>query len=153
MRIIPELLTDYHRIRLARRSPRWQYLTPRTARAWHEESVAFLEQALDQDPTNGDLGAAPFTRTVVVTHHAPSARSLQRPPPYTIADAAYASALEDLIVRADLWIHGHTHVRVDYEVDNGRGGATRVVSNPRGYVGVEPVQAFDPGWIVTVPLS
>ncbi|MHB8254306.1 MAG: metallophosphoesterase [Acidiferrobacter sp.] len=69
MRIIPELLTDYERIRLARRSPRWQYLTPRTARAWHEESVAFLEQALDQDPTNGDLGAAPFTRTVVVTHH------------------------------------------------------------------------------------
>ena len=28
----------------------------------------------------------------------------------------------------DLWIHGHSHQAVDYEIAN-----TRVLSNPRGY--------------------
>lgn len=44
--------------------------------------------------------------------------------------AAYASDLEQTMMEfgPDLWVHGHTHHAVDYHV-----GATRVVSNPRGY--------------------
>lgn len=66
--------------------------------------------------------------TVVVTHHAPSARSVAGP--IGVEDAAYASDLTELIVKhqPDLWVHGHIHQAVDYRIDR-----TRVVCNPRGY--------------------
>ena len=43
---------------------------------------------------------------------------------------SFASNLTDLIerTRPALWIHGHTHHPVDYQV-----GATRVLSNQWGY--------------------
>lgn len=47
-----------------------------------------------------------------------------------------------------LWVHGHTHMSVDYMV-----GSCRVVSNPRGYrEGGDSFEnkAFDPGLIVEV---
>ena len=50
-------------------------------------------------------------------------------------NGAYRSNLEDFIVarpQIKLWIHGHTHHEFDYMV-----GDTRVVCNPRGYVGYE----------------
>lgn len=77
--------------------------------------------------------AVPFAGpTVVVTHHAPSPKSLREGRVREPLDAAYASDLEQLIVegRPELWIHGHIHTRQDYVI-----GDTRVVANPRGYVG------------------
>ena len=77
--------------------------------------------------------ATPFAGpTVVVTHHAPSPRSLREGRVREPLDAAYASDLEDLILegKPELWIHGHIHQRQDYVI-----GDTRVVANPRGYVG------------------
>lgn len=52
---------------------------------------------------------------------------------------AYASNLDELVASsgAALWIHGHTHFPVDYRI-----GKTRVVSNPRGYVGREEPRGF-----------
>ena len=44
--------------------------------------------------------------------------------------------------RVALWVHGHTHWCVDYEV---RG--TRVVSNQRGYPH-QKVPGFDPAWVI-----
>jgi predicted phosphodiesterase len=69
--------------------------------------------------------------TVVVTHHAPSRQSLRPGEERSVEAAAYASDLEQLMMMhgPDLWVHGHTHHAVDYHV-----GATKVVSNPRGYV-------------------
>jgi hypothetical protein len=46
--------------------------------------------------------------------------------------------------RVGLWIHGHTHRRVDTVVDG-----TRVVSNPRGYPH-EPVGGYDPELVIEV---
>ena len=47
-------------------------------------------------------------------------------------DAAYANRWEDLMGgdQVALWVHGHSHTAVDYEV-----AGTRVVCNPRGYSG------------------
>lgn len=80
--------------------------------------------------------AQPFAGpTVVITHHAPTLRSLQGGP---LADthmaAAYANRWEDLMggERMALWVHGHSHRAVDYEV-----AGTRVLCNPRGYPGEE----------------
>lgn len=49
-------------------------------------------------------------------------------------------ALESLITRADLWLHGHTHESFDYTLGGGKGRNTRVLCNPRGY----PLPRVDP---------
>jgi len=70
--------------------------------------------------------------TVVITHHAPSLRSLtDNPYAGGHMDAAYANRYDDLLeMGADLWVHGHSHTACDY-----RTGTTRVVCNPHGYPG------------------
>lgn len=73
---------------------------------------------------------------VMVGHHAPSHKSVK--PRYEKdyeVNGAYRSNLEQFIIdkpRIKLWVHGHTHSEFDYMV-----GTTRVVANPRGYVGHE----------------
>jgi 3',5'-cyclic AMP phosphodiesterase CpdA len=84
--------------------------------------------------------------TVVITHHAPTLRSLQdNPHAGTHLDAAFANRWEDLMCsdQVALWVHGHSHTAVDYEV-----AGTRVVSNPRGYPGEET--GFCPDLIIEV---
>lgn len=84
--------------------------------------------------------------TVVITHHAPTLRSLQdNPHAGTHLDAAFANRWEDLMCgdQVALWVHGHSHTAVDYEV-----AGTRVVSNPRGYPGEET--GFCPDLVIEV---
>jgi predicted phosphodiesterase len=127
-------MTDYRRIRTAA----YRRLRPPDTRAAHVAARRFLEQALAQ-PFDG--------RTVVVTHHAPSDRSVSRRfRSDAHLNAAYASDLEGLMGReVALWVHGHTHDSLDYQV-----GETRVVCNPRGYIPSEPNPAFDAGLLVEV---
>jgi len=70
--------------------------------------------------------------TVVVTHHAPSIRSVHPGDRTDPSAAAFASDLEEVMHRhrPALWVHGHVHHASDYRV-----GDTRVVCNPRGYQG------------------
>jgi Icc-related predicted phosphoesterase len=101
------------------------------------ESVAWLK---------GELAKHDPDRTVVVTHHAPSPRSI---PPHHAGSAlnpAFASDLEDLIKESGvrLWIHGHIHHNVDYRI-----GATRIYANQRGYAG-EVLQDFKPGAVIKI---
>jgi hypothetical protein len=77
--------------------------------------------------------AKPFNEpTVVITHHAPSMMSLSgNMEAGSHLDAAYANRWENLMGGdLALWVHGHSHRAVDYEL-----AGTRVVSNPRGYPG------------------
>jgi Icc-related predicted phosphoesterase len=73
---------------------------------------------------------------VAVTHHAPTPISIAEC--YkgdTLMNGAFASNLCDFILdrpQIKLWTHGHMHNVSDYMV-----GDTRVVCNPRGYVGYE----------------
>lgn len=91
--------------------------------------------------------AEPFAgKTVVITHHAPSLRSLaDNPHAGNLLDAAYATNCEPLMgaERVALWIHGHSHWAVDYQI-----AGTRVVCNPRGYPGEET--GFDPALVLTL---
>ena len=73
---------------------------------------------------------------VVVTHHAPSPISIAECYRHdTLMNGAFASDLSEFILnrpQIKLWTHGHMHNVSDYMI-----GDTRVVCNPRGYIGHE----------------
>lgn len=77
---------------------------------------------------------------VVITHHAPSPRSIRQWFQNDPFNMAFASDLDRLIERYQpaLWIHGHMHDPVDERL-----GSTRLVANPAGYAH-EGNQGFDP---------
>lgn len=94
----------------------------------------------------GDNLATPFDgTTVVVTHHAPSRRSIHPDYHGKLLNAAYASNLDDLVEKCDLWVHGHVHHRFDYRIGGGR-----VVCNPMGYRRRGEGREFDPELVVEV---
>lgn len=94
--------------------------TATNALAEHEHSRRWLEQELDK-PYDG--------KTVVITHHGPHALSVHPRYDGDPTNAAFVSGnLEELLLKADLWLHGHVHDSFDYLI---RG--CRVVANPLGY--------------------
>ncbi len=96
-----------------------ELLRPSHIIAMHRESRRFLEETLAQ----------PFAGpTVVVTHHAPHQGSIHERYLGDPVNLAFASDLDYLMGKADLWIHGHMHDSFDYRVRS-----TRIVANPRGY--------------------
>lgn len=97
-------------------------------------SAAFIQTELSQ-PFDGP--------TVVVTHHEPHRYSIPVRRQNDLLSACYASDLSDLMLSGhpDLWVHGHVHDPVDYEI-----GHCRVVSNPRGYPG--ETGSFEEGLVI-----
>jgi predicted phosphodiesterase len=127
---------DFSRIRMGD-SP-GALFTPADSAALFEFQARWLERSL----------AEPFAGpTVVITHHAPSRRSIHPRFADSLLNACFVSDAERLVdgTRARLWIHGHTHDSFDY-VLNG----TRVVCNPRGYAkdGVNENPRFDANFLV-----
>jgi hypothetical protein len=129
-------MNDYQLIRLE--NP-YRKLRPSDTLALHRRDVAWLEER---------LRAEPEMPTVIVTHHAPSARSIEPGLEDYPLSPCYASHLERLmgLGRVRLWMHGHTPWPVDYLV-----GETRVVSNPRGYAD-EEAEGFVPDLVLEVEL-
>lgn len=82
-------------------------------------SVSFINEEL-RKPFEG--------KTVVVTHHLPSAKSVVERYRQDLMSAGFASHLDKYVEQADVWIHGHTHDPLDYQH-----GKCRVVCHPRGY--------------------
>lgn len=105
------------------------------AAAVREEALAcrdWLAQALSVGAEDGEYVDA----TVVITHYAPSLRSLDPRYGEQPGTASFCNADDDLLPFADLWLHGHLHCRHDYRVQHAFGAArrsTRVVSNARGH--------------------
>jgi len=95
---------------------------------------AWLADTLDQLPDQSASAdaASHWDTTVVITHFAPSAKSAD--PRYGLqpSSASFCNADDDLLPKAQLWIHGHLHCRHDYLVPHAN-GVTRVVCNPRGH--------------------
>lgn len=104
------------------------------AAAEHAEARQWLTEQLD---TLGNR------KIVVITHHAPSIKSVAERFARSSISAGFASDCEDLAARAALWVHGHCHNVSDYRL-----GSCRVVANPRGY-GAECPE-FDAGLVVEI---
>lgn len=120
LRNIRRLMNDYYVIGYNHNK---RVLQPNDIYAYHQTSLTWLQEKLAKYK-NDNL--------VVITHHAPSAKSLtDRVNPQAVWPA-YASDLEQLIIDSNvkLWIHGHTHHAWDYKIGN-----TRIICNPRGYPG------------------
>lgn len=113
----------------ARHMPEYSYVTgddgeliwPIDVAAEHQRHRRAIDELLSV-PHDGP--------TVVITHHAPSIRSVHPGDRTDVSAVVYASDLEELILRHQpaLWVHGHIHHAVDYWI-----GATRIICNPRGY--------------------
>jgi len=101
--------------------------SPEKSVSEHKETLRVLRESIASRPTE---------KWVVVGHHAPS--KLSTKPQYekdVIVNGAYSSDLSEFMLdhpQIKLWTHGHTHHDFDYMV-----GGTRVVANPRGYIGYE----------------
>lgn len=133
-------MDDYSRIRVPK--DRYRALHPTDTVRIFEQTKSWLKERLSE-PFNG--------KTVVVTHTAPSRKSVA--PQYfeDIGSSCFASNLDELVALADLWHHGHMHGNSDYVV--GADGKGRVVCNPCGYMhkggGLENDE-FDPNFIVEI---
>jgi len=128
-------LNDYKRIRYSPEG--YRRLQPDDTRRLHRASLEALQEFCKSHQPR---------RSVIVTHHAPSAQSLPPERQGDMTTCAYASRLDDFILKHQpcYWIHGHIHRTSDYQI-----GRTRVLANPRGYPD-ESNPAFKPDLIIEV---
>lgn len=127
-------MNDY---RLIQADGQSRLLEPTDTQHRHRQSRAWLTMML----------RTPFAgRTVVVTHHAPSPRSVDAAHAGDALSPAYVSDLEALMgPDLQLWVHGHKHVSFDYRVNG-----VRVLCNPRGYTPRYLNPGFEAGCVVEV---
>jgi hypothetical protein len=111
-------------------------LTPEHTAEIHFKTKQYFKMMLEEHRDK------PF---VVITHHAPSFQSVNEKYKHdTTMNGGYASELSEFILDHDnikVWVHGHMHDPVDYMI-----GETRILSNPRGYVGHEDLSQYNPNF-------
>ena len=111
-------MTDFKKIR---REPGYSKIRALDISSIHKKSLKWLEKSLKFSLTE---------KNVILSHHAPSLRSMPEKLKDDLISAAYTSNLEGFIGvhKPNLWVHGHVHVSSDYFLNG-----CRVVCNPRGY--------------------
>ena len=100
---------------------RW---TPEDSALDHAKMLSYIDH-VTRDPGS----------YIVVGHHCPSEQSVAAQYKGDLLNGAFRSKLDDFIEsrpQIRYWFHGHTHHNFNYWI-----GETRVVCNPRGYVGHE----------------
>jgi len=106
----------------------------------HKQTKRYIANNVTRDVTS--------QKVVVVTHMAPSYQSVNEiykrgnVSDY-ISNFAYYSDLDSFIYQyqqnIDLWVHGHMHHVSEYQI-----GRTRVMCNPKGYLGQDENNDFNP---------
>jgi hypothetical protein len=127
-------MNDY---KMIRKDPSYSKLRSIDTYGMHQVSFKWLQSSLEASTTN---------KNIVVTHHAPSPKSIPHEFKNDIVSSAYASDLEPFILQhqPQFWIHGHIHTPIKYEV-----GSTKVICNPHGYVN-EPYNGFEPKLVIEI---
>jgi len=87
----------------------------------HEKTLRFIEERL-KTPFDG--------KTIVMTHHLPHPLCVPQRFRTSPLNAAYMTNLDNFIYDNDIdvWVHGHTHDNVDFDIHG-----TRIICNPCGY--------------------
>lgn len=90
-----------------------------------EKSAKFLKENIQNDD-------------VVITHHLPARESIHSAFKNSSFNKYFLHDVRETVEKgAKLWIHGHTHMSMDYTI-----GSTRVVCNPFGYARHEENSRF-----------
>jgi Icc-related predicted phosphoesterase len=127
---LSQRMNDYHSIKKTDKiyGSYYSKLRPSHTYAHHKKTLDYIKHVVENDTNE---------KYVVVTHHAPSFKSVHEQFKHdTYMNGGYASELDDFIIdhpQINLWCHGHMHNPSDYFI-----GSTRIVANPRGYIGREP---------------
>lgn len=119
-----------------------------TTAAKHDDSIEMAHahlrcnRRLRNEEGNKDI----YQKFIMVTHHSPLPTKNQNPrddvllnPAYIAQDALELMNDHDIVV----WCHGHTHEFRDEIYNN-----TRILSNARGYEGLEIVNGFRPEGLI-----
>lgn len=132
--VCQEKMNDYKQIR---RDPSYSKLRSIDTYIIHQATMKWLESS---------LGSSTTKKNIIVTHHAPSIKSVPEQFRNDILSSAYASNLEATILKYQpaYWIHGHIHEPSRYKL-----GETTVLCNPHGYID-EPYKGFDPNLIIEI---
>ncbi|MDR2235281.1 MAG: metallophosphoesterase [Chryseobacterium sp.] len=112
-------MNDY---KMIRRDPSYSKMRTVDTFKIHQFSKVWLQESLEESKG---------LKNIVVTHHAPSLRSVPEHFKNDPLTSAYASDLENIITEHQplYWIHGHIHTPCRYKI-----GATEVICNPHGYI-------------------
>ena len=118
-----QALNDFRVVKWRLHDGKVRNFTPNDSASIHTESLSWMKDNMTDN-------------TVVMSHHAPTWSSInEKFRSESKVNSGYASDLSEFILdyNPKVWVHGHMHDPVDYMV-----GDTRVVTNPRGYIGYEP---------------
>ena len=113
-------MNDFHHVKNGERK-----FLPGDTLVEHDKTIKALTEALAKDDE----------KVVVITHHSPSAKSCHPRFGGDPTNWAYYTELDQFIgerSQIKAWFHGHTHDEYDYMINE-----TRVLCNPRGYVGYQ----------------
>lgn len=131
MLVAKERMNDYRGVKNTNDTTSFKFLPQHSLRD-HGDMRGYLQTCMD----NYKEAKRTDNNIVVVTHHAPSHKSIH--PMYAnddLMNGNFASHMDEFILnnpQIQLWIHGHMHNEFDYKI-----GETRVVCNPRGYIQYE----------------
>jgi Icc-related predicted phosphoesterase len=110
-------------------------LVSRNGDAFRAEQAAEIHKlALEQMASDAEKAKQKGNKIIIVSHHLPSFKVIAEGFRDSRLNGAYASGLEWFMEKYEpvYWIHGHSHPPCDTMI-----GKTRVIRNPRGYVGYE----------------
>lgn len=116
--VAAQYMNDYRATRYSIDNPR--RMTMMDTLTVHEGSVRYIADSIQ---------AYKELNKVVVTHFAPSEKSVASCFAGSEVNSAYFTNLEHIVDQVDVWCHGHMHNSSDYVVGDGR-----VLCNPRGYL-------------------
>lgn len=123
---INDMMNDFRIIRNSERD--YARFSPQDASIRHSKTLAYIKSV---------IAGKHDEKFVVVGHHGPSHLSIHEMYKHEyLMNGGYSSDLSGFIMdhpQIKLWTHGHTHYPFDYMIND-----TRVVCNPRGYIGHEP---------------
>lgn len=101
-----------------------------------DRAYRFLESGLSDEALKDGR------RRVAVTHFGPHRQSMSPQWQSDNITAYFINHLPELVERADLWLHGHTHEEFDYQAGDVP-HLGRVICHPRGYPqGIERARAL-----------
>lgn len=119
--LVSKLMNDYCRIKEKINGIK-KPITPAHTLHWHNLAVDYIEKELKKEK---------IIPIVMVTHHLPSFKSLKGDKKDGCF-SSYATNLEYLISKVDIWVHGHHHKSIHYKIND-----TLIISNPLGRISYE----------------